>query len=281
MAVQTQQPKISVIMVDGGYRPHFEVMTSLNKQTMATTDYEVLWIEYFDRVQPELVDKINLLPNSRVYTLNLSGIYHSSICFNYGITHALGELLVIVDADVLMEDNFLETLWQEHLNHDRLVMYIFRFDEPHRTTPYCFDMDYLKKNCTLTNPYNYGGCLTVRKKWLLEINGYECCGIFHTGGDHANGLDVFTRFKNLGLPVMWHPHLRLYHPWHPHVPGIYAVYKPQLQFIEHRAKNLEVLPYQGIHQTRNREIPAGLLPLLNEVTGARTASSMVLPTDKK
>jgi hypothetical protein len=254
----THNPKITVLLVDGSYRPHFAVIDSLKHQSLAADDFEVLWIEYYDKVKQELTDKMKERQNFSAIALKETGVYHSSYCFNYGVTNARGELLVIADADVLFEDNFLETVWEEHQTNERLVMYIFRLDEPKRLTPFCFQLEELKKNCILGNPYNYGGCLTVRKKWLLEINGYEQSDIFRTGGDHANGLDIYTRFKNTGMHIMWHPQLRLYHPWHPHKPGFLTAYESQKKFIDHRARSLDILPYKGIDPARDREIPREL-----------------------
>jgi hypothetical protein len=261
---KSHKPKITVLLVDGFYRPHFAVIDALKRQTFASDDYEVLWIEYYDRVKLELSDKMKDKNNFQVITLNENGIYHSSYCFNRGIMSAQGELLVIPDADVLFEEDFLEKIWAEHQANERLVMYIYRMDEPKRqeNLHFCLDLDKLKEICELTNPSNYGGCLTVRKKWLLKINGYEQDDIFRTGGDHANGLDVYTRFKNLGMHIMWHPKLRMYHPWHPHKPGSQNAYIPQKVLISHRAKSLDTLPYKGIDPAWDRDIPAQLIAQL-------------------
>jgi len=257
---KSQNPKISILLVDGSYRPHFAVIDSLKRQTFAADDFEVLWIEYYDKLKQELIDKMKDRNNFQVITLNENGIYHSSYCFNRGITASRGELLVIPDADVLAGENFLETVWNEHQTNERLVMYVYRMDEPKQpgNPPFCLDLDSLKKKCELVNPSNYGGCLTVRKKWMLKINGYERHEVFRTGGDHSNGLDVYTRFKNLGMHVMWHPELRLYHPWHPQNPRRINVYRPQVAFVNHRAKNLDILPYKGIDPSLDREIPLSL-----------------------
>jgi len=259
----SQKPKISVLLVDGSYRPHFAVIDSLKQQAFTAEDFEVLWIEYYNRVEKELINKMTGRENFRVITLGESGTYHSSYCFNRGIVEARGGLLVIADADVLVEAGFLETIWKEHQADERLVMYIYRMDEPERSGPICLDLDYLKKNCVLNNPANYGGCLTVRKKWLLEINGYEQQELFRTGGDHASGLDVYTRFKNLGMRIMWHPGLRMYHPWHRHSSGFRDAYLLQQVLISHRARGLSVLPYNGINPALDRAIPHSLQVLLD------------------
>ena len=250
--------KISVILVDGSYRPHFSVIDSLAEQTFPQDDYEVLWVEYYDKVKNELVKKVDRHPNFSIITLNLSGIYHSSYCFNAGILSAEGELLVIPDADVVVGPDFLESIWKAHQLNDKLVMYVFRYDEPRKPDYQRFNHKDLENTCLLTNPSNYGGCLTVKKKNLMEINGYEQHDVFRTGGDHANGMDVFTRFKNLGLHVMWHSDLKMYHPWHPHKIGYSEAYRLQRILIKHRALNRRILPFQGMDSSQDEELPEAL-----------------------
>jgi GT2 family glycosyltransferase len=257
-------PKVTVIMVDGSYRPHFAIIDCLSQQTLPTDEFEVLWIEYYDKVKLELVNKMNPYANFHIITLQQTGTYHSSLCFNKGISVAKAELLIIIDADTVIEKDFIKTVWEEHQNNNCLVMYIFRYDESKRKAPLCLDRNYLQKRCTTVNPYNYGGCLTVRREWLMKINGYEQHDVFRTGGDHANGLDVFTRFKNLGLPVMWHPHLKMYHPWHPHKDGYKLGYKIQKVFIEHRATSLDTLAFEGMNPRYKRKIPDDLKEKIEE-----------------
>jgi len=252
-----QKVKITVIMVDGSFRPHFALIDLLKSQTLAAEDYEVLWIEYYDEIKQELIDKMHGQRNFRAITLKKSGTYHSSYCFNRGITEARGEVLVIPDADVLVEADFLETAWGEHRAHDQLAMYVFRMDEPKRESSLCLDLNYLKRVCVLTNPQNYGGCLTIRKKWLMKVNGYEQHDMFG-GGAHANGRDVYTRLKNMGMYVKWHPQLRLYHPWHPHPQRFQDGYVLQNVLIDHRAACLDMLPYNGIDPAFDRDLPQSL-----------------------
>lgn len=261
-----------MLLVDGSFRTRFAAIDSLKHQTLAADDFEVLWIEYYDEMKQELIDKMKERRNFQIITLKESGVYHSSYCFNRGITKARGELLVIADADVLVEANFLKTVWKEHQTNDQLAMYVFRMDEPKRTSSLCLDFDYLKKVCMLTNPENYGGCLTVRKKWLLKINGYEQHEILR-GTAHANGRDIYTRFKNMGMHIMWHPQLRLYHPWHPHPPGFQDGYLLQHILIRHRATNLDILPYNGIDPAWDREIPSELQTILDVETSKNSTLS--------
>ena len=173
--------------------------------------------------------------------------------------------MVIPDADVVIGQDFLETIWQEHQKNEKLVMYIYRYDEPRKDLDKRLSYTELEKICVLTNPVNYGGCLTVKKKWLLAINGYEQLEIFKSGA-HANGRDIATRFKNLGLHIMWHPDLKIYHPWHPHKIGIIDPYRLQRIIITHRALYREIYPYQGIDPSLNRKFPE---ILENEIKAAQ------------
>ena len=244
--------KISVIMVDGGFREKFHMIDSLNQQRLAKDKYELLWIEFYSKADEELIDK----PNVKIITLNNSQNtpYHSSYCFNRGIEESIGELLVIIDADQMVSDTFLETIMNDHLNCPDLVMYMKRLDEPKEShdPKKSYNLAYLEKSCLFTNPVNYGGCLSVRKKWLLKINGYEMDP--HFKGLHANGKDCYTRFKNLGLHIKWHPTEIMYHPWHPSTLAQSDSYKPQLSIIRKRELNRTFLPNNGINPSMNNKI---------------------------
>ncbi len=260
----TREPRLSIIAVDGSFRERFHLLDSLAKQSLRVEDYEVLWVEHGDSIKPELAERVRQQPGFRVITLERQDTYHSSRCFNAGIQAARGELVVIPDADVFVEGDFLERVCEEHANDEKLVLYIHRYDEPQKEHPSAIDLDHLRKVCLLKNAANYGGCLTVRKKWLLEINGYELHDTFG-GGFHANGLDVYTRLKNLGLHVMWHPTLKLLHPWHPGTAVRSAAYDRQAIIIRSRELGLDSLPFNGIDATLDRQIPAKLAGELGAV----------------
>jgi len=256
-----KDPRISIIMVDGSFRESYHSVDFFGEQKIPADDYELLWVEYYDEVKPELIEKVSKYPNFRIITLEKEGFYHPSYCFNAGICASRGEVIFIPDADLVVEEYFLERAWADHQANDELVMYFYRYNEFEKDHLPEVNIEHLRKKCILTNPSNYGGCLSVRKKWLVEINGYEQHPIFGSGF-HANGLEVYTRLKNLGLHVKWHPELKLYHPWHP---GTLAPsrsqnsYRIQQVVIGYRAVNLVTKPFQGIDSTQNSELPADLM----------------------
>ena len=247
-------PKISVIMIDGGFRERFDSLDFFANQTLPRDQYELLWVEYYDQINERLKGKISNYPNFKTLCLNRNDEYHSSYCFNAGILQSKGNLLVIPDADVFVEKNFFEDVLEEHTKMDNLVMYIQRFNEFEKDHKDEINLNHLGKVCVITDPANYGGCVTVQKKWLLDVNGYEQHEYFGTG-DHANGLDMYIRFKNLGLPIMWHPKLKLFHPWHPGTFRLALSHRIQKMIIKERATNLDTLPFEGIDVSKNRTFP--------------------------
>lgn len=259
-------PRISVIMVDGRFREQFHAVDFFCDQTLPPDDYELIWVEYYDQVDPQLSTNIAKYPNARVVTLNQTGNYHPSQCFNRGITEARGDLIVVPDADIVVERDFLAALLAEHEANERLVMYNYRYEElegdhvPGRSAT----LEHLRPVCVLTNPNNFGTCLSVRKRWLLAINGYDLHPVFHTNF-HANGRDVYMRLKNLGLQVMWHPALKCYHPWHPLTRfDARLEYGQQAIVTDWRNQTLNTLAFDGIDPAQNIAFPeAALRPQLD------------------
>jgi hypothetical protein len=255
--VTDKRPLISVILVDGSFRERFQSVDFLCNQTLPPDEYEVVWVEYYDHVNRKLQEKQERYKNFRTITLKRKGEYHSSYCFNRGITESRGEVLVIPDADVIVEKDFLDTIWQEHRRCEKLAMYLYRYNEPEDQHIEPVTLDHLRSVCRLTNTTNFGGCLTVRKEWMLYINGYEQHEIF-SSGFHANGADIASRLKALGLHIMWHPELKLYHPYHGYSSDSTFNYKMQHVVIDYRRKALHHLPFSGIKENKNLSMPDSL-----------------------
>lgn len=238
--------KISVIMVDGGFRENVFAAKYFSDQDFPDDQYEVIWVEYYDKSN----EQINEIAKVKTIELNKTGIYHSSYCFNEGIRFASGEIIVIPDADQIVESGFLKRVYENHMKINNLVCYGFRFDEMKKGALKSHEFTELREKCRLKNPSNYGGCLTVRKSVLMSINGYEQHVIFGSGF-HANGLDLYTRFKNLGLPIMWDRELVLYHPWHDFTLSNANEYELQKKLIDWRAKNLQYMALKGIDENKD------------------------------
>lgn len=240
--------KISVIMIDGGFRENVFGAEYFSNQAFDVNEFEIIWVEYYNKPNRAL----RAYPHIKVIRLNQKGNYHSSMCFNRGIIEANGELLIIPDADVIVKSDFLEKVWNIHQAYEKLIVYAYRYDEMNKGSLKSVDFDELEKKCVLKNPLNYGGCLTVRRKWMETINGYEQHPVFGSGF-HANGLDLYTRFKNLGMAVQWNPDLKLYHPWHKNTYFMSPDYYRQFIFIKWRQKVLSWKALSGIDPSLNQD----------------------------
>jgi len=238
--------KISVIMIDGGFRENVFSAKYFSQQEFKSGEFEVIWVEHFDRPHPDIASH----PKLRCICMNRTEKYHPSICFNKGISEAKGKILVIPDADLIVRPDFLKRVYELHKANENLVIYGYRYDEKKKGALTSFRYDELSRHCIIKNPLNYGGCVTIRKQWMLDVNGYEQHPVFQTGF-HANGLELYTRLKNRGLAIQWEPSLKLYHPWHLNT-GFYSPeYEQQLRFIGRVRKTLEWRTVSGIDPSRN------------------------------
>lgn len=247
--------KISVVMIDGGFRESVHSAESFSVQDFPKNDYEIIWVDYYDTPHPRLIE----LPDVQVSLLNnpKSSTYHASHCFNHGIKQAQGEIIVLPDADQIVRPDFLSITWSLHERFQDLALYSYRYNEPEPDALQGFEIEELEKKCICSNPRNYGGCLSVRKKWLEEVNGYEMHEVF-SGGFHANGYDLYVRLSLLGLAVQWEASLPVYHPWHPYTVVNDPSYKTQFSFVEWRLKSMDYRTFNGIDQNNNR--PAEEIP---------------------
>lgn len=266
-------PAISIVMVDGSFRESFHSIRFFCSQTLPADQYELLWVEYYDRVNPALRAEIERFPQARLITVGQSGSYQPSQCFNAGIVAARGEVLVIPDADLVAERDLLEQVWREHEASARLVMYLYRYEEAQADHIAEITLEHLRAVCRLRYPMNCGACLTARKRWLLEINGYDHHPAFREHS-HAHGNDVHARLKVLGLPIAWHPRIRLYHPWHPFTltPARIA-YARQVAVSNWRERALNPLAFMGIEPARNTPFPDELVAELDRLRAGNEATA--------
>lgn len=237
-------------MVDGQFREKTYGAEYFSMQDFPINEFEVIFVEFYTKVP----DHVREQKNVKVITLDNPDdrIYHSSFCFNRGIIEAKGDIIIIPDADTIVRPDFLSGIFAIHAAYENLALYCYRYDEagPGKLESLAFWE--LEKNCILKNTMNYGGCLSVRKKWLLEINGYEQHKMMESGF-HANGLDMYTRFKSYGMAIMWaNPEkLKLFHPWHINTTVPAHQYQIQKSLIAWKLRNMQYLAINGIDPSKN------------------------------
>ncbi|WP_022846323.1 glycosyltransferase [Desulfurobacterium sp. TC5-1] len=238
--------KLSVIMWDCGFRERFHAIKSYLNQTLDKNVYEVIWVEFYSDVKEEVKKFADEHPNFRILTLKRSGKWQYGICVNEGVRIAKGDILVISDGDVVVDEKFLEDELRLHEKYLDLpfINYHRRYDESAEPPVYRYDLEYLNKVCVLVNPTNYAGCFSIKKRDFVAINGYEEDMVF--SGPSACAKDFYIRAKNAGYFIRWSPEKRLFHPWHPGTTvGFSYLLRKQERIMKIRDLNVDILPNFG------------------------------------
>jgi len=254
----------TVICWDGSFREHFDAVRCALGQTLPAERYEVIFAEYFERVNPEVLSLIEGHPNAQAFALGnrhpgRENEHVIGACVNEALRRARGDLIVIPDADVIFEPDFLEELIREHERVAELALYFYRMDEPPTPEPVPRTIEALRQVGEIQFPDNYGGCLSVRRRWLEEVNGYEEAPLWR--GYSSVDQDLARRLKALGLCIKWHPTKFLYHGYHPgcHAPDAASLERIRLQQLTYlkREKALETLPSRGLDPSRRPGLTYG------------------------
>ena len=224
------QLKISVITWDAGFRESFHTVDFFRNQSFPPSKYEFIWVEYYSDVNPRLRQKMSGLENARIICLGGENDWHIGKCLNEGIKQGRGEVLVICDGDIVVEPDFLDSVWSIHNKMDDLILYFRRWDEPKSVHELPITLHHLREVCQLLHPSNYGGCLTTRRDCVNYVHGYEEHPIFVGAGTIST--ELYTRLKNAGFPIVWHPSKKVYHPWHTNtLRGTYKLKRDQTLWI--------------------------------------------------
>src|SRR5580700_3151335 len=100
-------PKISIILLDWNCRESFHSLDYLARQNVPRGEYEIIWIEYYDRRVGEIDRRVaaaaaNAEPppvdNWIIMEMPSDVYYHKHLMYNVGIVQARGQIVVICDS---------------------------------------------------------------------------------------------------------------------------------------------------------------------------------------
>ena len=233
--------KISVITWDGGFRERFHTVDCFTNQDLPVDSYEFIWSEYGSSVPPQLQSKVASKANARIVHVNGQGNYHVGRCMNAGIAASTGELLVLIDGDVVADSGFLARMWELHTRSMDLVTFVRRWDQREKDNRPDSSIEHLREVCQLGNPTNYGGCQVLRRATLARANGFETHPLFD--GPAPVSRDLYIRLMNLGLPIAWLASEKVCHPWHPGTLAMHDTLQQRQQawVIKCRSQSLDTL----------------------------------------
>ena len=221
-------------------------------------NFEIIWIEYYVNIPKELEKKE--IDTWIIMNMSNDLYYHKHLMYNVGIFYAKGEIVVIMDSDVMIKPTFIESIIAEFENNNNIVLHL---DEFRNINPKYYPFNYLSfeefekdgcKNCCdgVTNGIkyrydpihrlNYGACFCAKKDDLIKIGGADE-HIDYLG--HICGpYEMTFRLENLGRVTKWSNKEFLYHTWHPGSDGIGNYMGP------HDGKNVSIKALELLDNNR-------------------------------
>jgi len=223
--------KVSLVLLDWNCRESYHIFDYLNNQT--NDNFEIIWIEYYDKYIDIIEKNTDTLV---ILNMDKNFYYHKHLMYNTGIFFANGEIVVIMDSDVMLKPTFIESIIKEFEENHNIVLHLDEFRNIN-TEYYPFNYlsfeEFINNGCknyengVTTGIYykydpihnlNWGACFCAKKEDLLKIGGADE-HIDYLG--HICGpYEMSFRLENLGKKIKWSNSEFLYHTWHPGSDGI-------------------------------------------------------------
>lgn len=237
---QIVSPEVSIVLLDWSCRESFHILDYLQKQTISRTQYEVIWIEYYDRRAPQIEQ---VLRNNKylgkapaVDCWAIMGVpsgtyYHKHLMYNVGTILSRGRIVAICDSDAILKENFVEAIIRSFEQESDIVLHLDQVRNKNESFyPFSYPTidEVIGEGCVnwingkttglwdtedMLHSRNYGACMAALREDLIKIGGADE-HIDYLG--HICGpYDMTFRLVNLGKREVWHPEEFLYHVWHP------------------------------------------------------------------
>ncbi|HBH78498.1 MAG TPA: hypothetical protein DDY39_01620, partial [Nitrospira sp.] len=173
--VPPSSPRLSIILLDWSCRERFTTLDWLLHQDVPKDQYELIWVEVYDRVVDEVLKKADV-----VLTCNQQGIYHKHMGYNTGLLHARGELICVCDSDAVFPPDFVRSVFRSfQMEGERaavpqvLMHYEWRtsllYPEDLTDTETLKDQARWKWWPLIVNE---GACMTVRRADAIRFGGF-------------------------------------------------------------------------------------------------------------
>jgi hypothetical protein len=230
------RPRVSLILLDWGVRESFHLLHYLQNQSVSREDFEVILIEYYDRVSPAAEAFEPQIDTWILLQMLADCYYHKHVMYNAGIVFSKGGVLMFGDSDAMARPTFVETILQA-FERDPLIVYHLDEFRSARRDFYLFNYpsfeDVLGDGCINNiggktkgvldeidpiHTRNYGACMCARREDIIAIGGADedLTYLGHICGPY----DMTFRLMNSGRRVVWETEEYLYHTWHPGSDGV-------------------------------------------------------------
>ena len=211
---------ISIVTWDANFRENLFTVDSFFNQNIDTDIFEFIWVDYYNSNR-NVANKIKNYPRAKLITLDnpASDQWHIGKCINAGVKNSSGDIILLIDGDIIVDDNFLEHINKVYKVGNEFVTYFRRYDESIGNSAVDSKVQIKKmgKIFHLLSVDNFAGCAAVPRNLFQAINGYETHPAFAGPGMIAK--EFYVRMKNFGAPIRWDRNKNVYHPWHPNTLG--------------------------------------------------------------
>ena len=237
-------PLISIILLDWSIRESFHILYYLSRQTIPREQYEVIWIEYYNKRAPEIEAGIEeskklgippIVDKCIVMDMPKNIYYHKHLIYNIGTLVARGKIVTFCDSDAIVKPTFIESIIESFDEDSNIVL---QMDEVRNNDKRFYPFNYpsieevIGEGCINwrdgkttglldrddpLHTRNYGACMAALRDDLINICGADE-HIDYLG--HICGpYEMTFRLVNAGKKEVWHQEEFLYHTWHPGTAG--------------------------------------------------------------
>lgn len=213
---RTGETRVSIVLLDWSCRERFHALDWLEKQTIPRERYQVIWVELYDKVSPQAMDKADV-----VICCHQKGLYHKHQGYNAGVLNAEGVIVTVCDSDAVFPENFVESIVSSfNADHgkERPVSKVLMHYQYRSKQPYPEDLDSLDQLAEYQWMHlwpNVGACVSFLREDIVRFGGFDEDACFR--GYICGPYELAWRMVNAGIPEAWHSEkTSLWHFAHPH-----------------------------------------------------------------
>jgi hypothetical protein len=237
---------VSVILLDWGVRESFHSIRYLNEQSVPREQYELIWVEFYDRKPKELwhwveTEGLPVLDTWLVMGYPNNTHYHKHRMYNAGIVLAQGQICVFCDSDAIFLPTFIDSIVKGFAQGPNAAIHL---DEVRNYSKRYYPFNYppladildegcvnwtgttttgLDNSADMLHTANYGACMAAWRHDLLRIGGADEHNDYL--GYICGPYELTFRLVNLGREEHWLRNEYIYHMWHPNTSGCNIEYK--------------------------------------------------------
>lgn len=213
---------VSLVLLDWSCRERFHALDWLNAQDVPRGAYEIVWVELYDRVVPEAMEKADV-----VITCHQKGMYHKHAGYNAGLLASTGRIITVCDSDAVFPPDFITSIirhfYPDGGAHEPRPSVLMHYEQRTKSTypDGLSSMEGIRDSTWIDLWPNAGACMSVRREDAFRFGAFDEHRSFR--GYLCGPYDLGWRLVNAGVPEVWHDDsVCLWHFAHPDPPASFG-----------------------------------------------------------